>query len=146
MSILTAAAALDFAKRFWKPIVGGLVTIIAVIWFNVWKSNLEDAAYDRGFEAATAQMVEQVNDANERVANNQRFIDQLVGLVGMDVANELKDINIKISQPAQEARSEIKNNPDLYRNCATSDGVLNNINAARSAVDQSINSGNPKDD
>lgn len=50
--LILPEAVIGLLKKFWKPLVVLALIVLAVCLFNHWKTNLEEAAYNRGYAVA----------------------------------------------------------------------------------------------
>lgn len=149
--MLTTAVALamrfpksaEFVSKYWKFAVGGVVVAAGVGGFLVWKGNLEDEHERIGFERAEQQYTAAVNAANERESATQGRLDQMVVAFNGLATQREQAINLTVRPIIEGMQNEVANDP-RYRECAVSDGMLDQLNAGRAAVDQGIGSSTPR--
>lgn len=135
--------AVKFVSRYGKYLAGAIIVGGAVISFNVWKGNLEDAHEQIGFERAERQYTDDVNAANERERKTQGRLDNMVVAFGGLATQREQAINLTVKPIIEGMQNEVANDP-RYRECAVTGGMLDQLNAGRAAVDQGIAASTPR--
>lgn len=132
-------------QKTWKFLLGGAIVLALVFSFMWWKSNLESEHEQIGFDRAEAQFSQAIEEANERERKTQGRLDQMIVAFGALSQQREQAINLTVRPTIQRIENEISNDP-RYAQCAVSDGVLDDLNAGRAAVDQGIRSSSPSRD
>jgi hypothetical protein len=83
-----------------------------------------------------------VRKANEQAAKDQARLDQFTLTFGHLATERAQDITLKVEPKIERIEREVASDP-RYSDCAVSDGVLNELNGARSAIDAGIAASNP---
>jgi hypothetical protein len=131
-----------FLKRFGKWIALALLIAGAFFAFKAWKADLVADADAAGFARAQAQYAKLVEDANKREAATQNRLDQLQITFGALATTREQQITIDTQPRIERITREVAANP-RYRECVVSDGVLGELNAARSAVNARVAASSP---
>lgn len=132
-------------KAYWKPVA--LVVAVGGAWWAVtsWRDNLIETADAAGYARAEEHYKGLVTAANARVAAQQVQIDQMNLNIGHMAAQRAQGISLSIAPHSERIEREVSTDP-RYRQCAVSDGVRDDLNAARAAVDQRVAASNPQAD
>lgn len=102
-------AAFTFLKKFWPYILGALLIVVCVIWWNSYISSVEERGYKRGYDKATAEYnVEKLKQAEV----NQKAFAKLVS--DRDAGNALLTASTDAAmKKLQESQHETKRLRDL---------------------------------
>lgn len=132
---------LGLARFYWKELLVATVAVSAIVSFFVWKDNIEDAAYEKGYSTAETEFTKRVNEANRKEQETQTRLDQMtIAFDGLTRQRE-QAINLTVRPIIEDIQDEIQNNPD-YAECVVTSGMLDNLNSGRSAINASIDSSN----
>ena len=126
-----------FAKRFWKVGLGIALAIAAYFAFTTWLHHRDAANVHKGFAQAEQQYTDAVNAANALAAKDQKALDQLQQRFNLLAVNREQDIKLTIQPNLERIEREVSENP-VYRQCALTDGVWNDLETTRSAVNAGI--------
>jgi hypothetical protein len=135
----------SFLKNWGKYILVALAIGAAFFIFQNWKHDLQKASFNKGFEAAEKKCSEAVEKSNKVVVIDNEAMTTFSVTATKKVAKNKQEIRSKVDPVLEEIRSEVASVP-TYHSCAISDGMLNNINAAGSAVNRAIDPGNSNRD
>lgn len=136
---------MSFFSRWWKLLLG-VVLVVGAIWaFASWRDNLIDTADAAGFERARSAYQEAVEASNKREQLTQARLDQMSVAFGALSVNREQEINLTVKPLIERIKYEVSSD-SRYRNCAVSDGVFNDLNTGRAAIDASVGASNPRRD
>lgn len=129
-----AAFGLKHRKVMLKILAAGVAVVAIGTAFVFWRNDLVAESKAAGYASA------QVEFAQERIKLNAQIQTDNDVMAGMSVAiNNLAGRNVAnvihtTAPTIERVTREVYTDP-RYRDCTVSDGVLNDLNAARNAID-----------
>ncbi len=134
---LPAILLTPFARKAAK-VVGVALLIGGAVWaFNAWKADLISDAEKAGFADAEKQFTAKIEAANRIIETDNQRLQVMAGAFGALATIREQGVSLQISPITERVTNEVANDP-RYRDCRVSDGVLNDIQAARSAGDAAV--------
>lgn len=130
-------------KRYWKIFAVVLLALAAWWWFTSWRDNLIETTDAAAYARAEGEYTAAINAANAREAETQGRLDKMVIAFGSLATQREQEVNMIVQPMIERISNEVATDP-RYRACAVSDGVFDDLNAGRSAVDASIAASNPR--
>lgn len=119
-------------------VVGVALLLGGAVWaFNAWKADLIADAEKVGFADAEKQYKAEIDAANRIIAADNQNLQLMAGAFGALASIREQGVSVQIAPIAERVTHEVANNP-VYRDCRVTDGMLDNIQAARAAGDAAI--------
>jgi hypothetical protein len=129
-------------KRFVPFLLGAILMVLAVWWFNNWKDDLKRDSFNAGRSQAEAEYTAAINASNARELETQRQINDLIGTINILAEQREEKLNVVYQPILKRIEQNVATDP-RYTDCTVSNGVLFDLNAGRAAVDQSIAASTP---
>jgi hypothetical protein len=128
-----------FFKKNWKQVLVGLAIVAACVSAYTYVKHVEKVSYANGFGAAQAQARAQVEAANKRADADNTQLKLLQQRYAALSVQRQQQVKIVTQTKIERIHDEVQSNP-VYRQCALTDGVLDDLQAVAAAVNSSIGS------
>lgn len=118
--------------------IGALALAGGAYWaFDTWRDNLIEAADAAGYERSVDERREVIREKNKKIAQLQGRVNQMNTAFGIQAAAKTQAVTIKLEPIKESIREEVSQDP-VYQRCVVTDGVLDNLNAGRSSINEAL--------